>query len=204
LILPADLLKKFSFRRELEQHVVVDRDFLAADHLVLHDAGAGAGLAADPDVVLVVDEDTVLVLGPLVAGAGAAPRLDELSSGVEFHDRRCGMTLLVLRDKTRAVKQPDVIALVDGDRRHLTHHPVVRQLGRPRSIQLVDGKAGRGWRGRRRGLSRRRAHAGQENERSSGKCEQGRFHRHVRLLRRVRCGQRGRALPQVFMAFMLA
>ena len=63
----------------------------------LHDELAVAGelenlpvlgiVAADPDEVVVVDEDAVLVLLPVVALAGAAPGLHDLAVLVELDHR---------------------------------------------------------------------------------------------------------------------
>ena len=54
----------------------------------LQDLPVTLPIAADPDVVEVVDEDAVLLVGPLVAVAGAAPGLDDVALLVELDDGR--------------------------------------------------------------------------------------------------------------------
>jgi hypothetical protein len=70
LPLPADLEQKPPAARELQDLRVL----LAA--------------AAEPDVVLVIDVDPVLEIGPLVPVIGTAPRRDDVSLGIEFQHRR--------------------------------------------------------------------------------------------------------------------
>ena len=66
---PADLQQKLPLVVELEEHVVVKIPQRRCDR----------SAAADPHVVLVVDGDAMFAVRPVVAWAGAAPRVDEFS-----------------------------------------------------------------------------------------------------------------------------
>src|SRR4029453_4117287 len=76
----------------------------------------------DPDVALVVDVNRVLVRGPLVAVALAAPALDVVAGGVKLHHRRRRVAafrvgvqrFLVARQRPGPLQDPDVIARVDA------------------------------------------------------------------------------------------
>jgi hypothetical protein len=129
----ADLEEKFPVAGELEYLMIL------------------CVVAADPHVVLIVDEDPVLVQGPLVARAGAAPRAHQPPVAVELEDgrRRCAAerarriqrcAALVLGQGPRPLDDPDVIVAIDRDAGGLTDEPVVRQgLGPPR-IDLELGR----------------------------------------------------------------
>ncbi len=69
----ADLLHELAVARELQDLAV----------LVL-------GIAADPDEVVVVDENAMLVGGPFVALTGAAPGLHDIADLIELDDGRRG------------------------------------------------------------------------------------------------------------------
>jgi len=94
---------------------------------VVGDGGGllAAAVAADPDVALVVDIDAVVGAGPGVTGARAAPGADEIALGIEFKNRwgwsaalrgpgRPGGVFLFLFERTLAMKDPNVVASIDG------------------------------------------------------------------------------------------
>ena len=135
-----DLLHELALARELEQHVVGSRR-----HPDLH----VRVVAADPDVVLVVDVDAVLGVRPLPPLGRAAPRLQELAVLVELQDRWRGVVFLFRRHRARPVQDPDVVVPVDGDRRGVAHDPVVGEPG-PRRVDFEHRHGGR----RRRILGR--------------------------------------------------
>jgi hypothetical protein len=122
----ADLHDQFSSLSELQDHVV---------------AAAGPArfrppsIAADPDEVLRIDEDSVLPFRPVEALAVAAPACQQLAGPIELEHRRCGLGTLRFRDRSRPVQHPDVIARIHGDRRHFAQYPIVRNR-RPGRIDL--------------------------------------------------------------------
>src|SRR5207247_10001401 len=65
---------------ELHQELPVARE--------LHDVGIALGVAADPDVALVVGGDAVVRGGPFVARPGAAPVPDQVPGRVDLPDGR--------------------------------------------------------------------------------------------------------------------
>ena len=106
-VAPPDLLHELALARELEQHVVGSRR-----HPDLH----VRVVAPDPDVVLVIDVDSVLGVRPLPLIGGAAPGLQELAVLVEFQDRWRGVVFLFCWHRARPVQNPDVVVPVHGDR----------------------------------------------------------------------------------------
>ena len=122
LTLGAELLQESALGRELQQHVV------------------GDAASANPDDVLVVDGNAVLGDRPVIALTGSAPRVDELSAGIEFEHRRRGPRLQCRRDRARTMENPDVVTAVHRHRRHHAHHPVVGQL-RPERVDFEDRHA---------------------------------------------------------------
>ena len=131
----ADLHDELPVLRELQDHVV----------------GAAArrrlgppAVAADPDESFRIDRDAVLTLGPVESRTVAAPAAQQLSRRVEFEDGRRGVRALVGWNRSRTVEDPDVIARIDSNRRHLAEHPVVRYR-RPLRVELERrcfGRAG--------------------------------------------------------------
>jgi hypothetical protein len=125
----ADLLRELAVARELQDLAV----------LVL-------GVAADPDEIVVVDEDPVLVGGPLITLTGTAPGLDDLSFLIELDDRRCrdaapdtrrcSAALLTVGQRAGAMEDPDVILRVDIDAAGLADDPIVRERFRPGRVDL--------------------------------------------------------------------
>jgi len=85
-----------------------------------------AAVTANPDVVLVINEDAVFHVGPFVAGPGPAPCLYQVPGHIEFDDRRRGDTAIRLRRNigrelvivlkaARPVRDPDVVVGIDKD-----------------------------------------------------------------------------------------
>src|SRR2546428_11251649 len=91
-VVPTDLLKELALAGELQQHVVV----------AFRDVSASARVdAGDPHAVLVVDENAVLGVRPVVSRARSSPCLDELTGLVELDHRRRGVPSLLLRSGSR-------------------------------------------------------------------------------------------------------
>ena len=118
-------------------------------------------VAAQPDVVLTVDEDAVLVAWPIVSRTGAAPALHEVAVLIELEHRRGREAALgyrriqvraafVVRERARTLIHPDVIMRVDGDPADLAEDPFVGQRFGP---EWIDDDA-------RRILSRREPYRG--------------------------------------------
>ena len=113
----------------------------------LQDLPVAVGVAADPDVVHVVDEEAVLPVGPLVAVTGTAPGLDDVAFLVELDHRRRGDAALrgrrvgrgaalALGQRPRPVQHPDVVARVDRHADDVTEQPLVGKRLRPEWIHL--------------------------------------------------------------------
>jgi hypothetical protein len=79
----ADLQHELALWGELQQLVIPYR-------LQPGQFSRRAIVAAQPDKSLRVDMDAMLPLRPFVAGAGPAPRLNEIACRVEHEDRRRG------------------------------------------------------------------------------------------------------------------
>src|SRR5262249_62062246 len=91
-------------------------------------------IAGEPDVVLRVHEDAVLVLRPVVARAGTTPRLDEIALAVELHHRWGGNAariawrvkggaLLLLAQGPGALDDPHVVLGIPGPPPHPAQDP---------------------------------------------------------------------------------
>ena len=102
----------------------------------LEDLAVALAVAADPDVVHVVDEDAVLFVRPVEAVGRTAPALDDVTLLVELeHRRRRRATLggrrvelgatFALAQRPRPLQHPDVIARVDRDANDVAEQPVV-------------------------------------------------------------------------------
>ena len=113
----------------------------------LQDEAVVLVIAAEPDEVLLIDADAVLLLGPVVALPGPPQACTTLPSGSNSitggagtqHLARGGFgggELLAARQAARALDDPDVVALVDRDAGDLAERPVVRQRLRPERIDL--------------------------------------------------------------------
>ena len=104
-------------------------------------------VAGEPDEIVVVDEDTVLALGPLVARARAAPVTDQVAGLVEQQHRRRGDAApglgrillggaLARRERARPMHHPDAVIFVGGEAGDLSEDPVVRQGLGPERVDL--------------------------------------------------------------------
>src|SRR5262249_40667104 len=107
----------------------------------------------------------VLLLGPVVTLAGAAPGLHHIAFRIEFDDRGRrhaalrsrwigGGELLAARETSRALDDPDVVALIDRDATDLPERPVVGQGLRTERVGLEFRHIGRDRNGRRGGERR--------------------------------------------------
>jgi hypothetical protein len=124
----ADLQQELSLVVELQEHVIVEIAKRRCD----------GGAAANPHMVLVVDGDAVLAVRPVIAVAGSAPRVHELSRRVELEHRRRRVLAAILGNRVRPVQHPHVIVAIDRDGCDVTDDPVVRQL-RPGGVHFEDG-----------------------------------------------------------------
>ena len=103
-------------------------------------------VAADPDVADMVDEDTVVGGGPIVAFPRPAPGPDEIAVGVEGEHRRCSGTAFAILQFQRlfvvgqcggaAMDDPDHVLFVDPDAYGLPKHPVVGQRPGPKRVDF--------------------------------------------------------------------
>ena len=98
--------------------------------------------AGNPHAIVGIDENAVLGVGPVVAVAGPAPRLEELSVGVELDHRGRGVGALLGRSRAGPMQHPHMVAAIDGHPGRNAHHPVVREPGRPRGIHLISRNPG--------------------------------------------------------------
>ena len=129
----ANLLDELPRGRELQDHVVVARRHVRPRPRI--DAG-------NPDAIVGIDENAVLRVGPVVAVAGPAPRLEELSVRVELDHRGRGVGALLRRSSAGPMQHPHMVAAIDGHPGRNAHHPVVREPGRPRGIHLISRHPG--------------------------------------------------------------
>src|SRR5262249_16005285 len=109
-----------------------------------------AGSAANPDVALEIDGETVLLIKPLVTGTTGitAPVSQQISRLIEFEHCRRGTAahrpwrihlqlLEVVGERARsAVQPPDVILIVDADPAQAAEHPMIGQRFRPERIDF--------------------------------------------------------------------
>jgi hypothetical protein len=113
-------------------------------------------VAADPDVALVVDEDSVVRLGPVVAFAGTAPGADEVACFIELENRRRRLAALRLDhtsppfwtgrigsvvvlhgfERGLSMHDPDMVIGIHADADRIANQPVVGQRLRPHGIHL--------------------------------------------------------------------
>src|SRR4051812_4988680 len=119
LSVAADLLQEAAVAREFQQDVVI------------------CAVAGDPDIVLMVYVDTVLVLWPSRVVARPAPGLHQVALRVEFEhgrgrdaavrarwDQRCAA--LIFGQAARPVDHPYMVAPIGGDPGCLSDLPAVR------------------------------------------------------------------------------
>ena len=134
-----------------------------ADGRFLQQIGRQGGSRGSNDVEnfgapaqVVVDEDTVLELRPLVAMSGPAPRPQQRSILIKFEHRRRrtpDRTRLVRLQGRRPMDDPHMIAPVDGYADDGADDPVIGERLRPIRIHVErrDGRKGRTHGGDRRG-----------------------------------------------------
>src|SRR5262249_36930952 len=108
----------------------------------LHNVRVFHSVSADPDIFFVIDEDAMFAFRPLVLRTWSTPPLDDISSRVEFKNRRRWSTTIGLRwigrsifvvvvQASRPGRDPEMVMGVDERSAHLSEHPVVRQRFRP-------------------------------------------------------------------------
>ena len=108
-------------------------------------------LPASHTVSLLIDEDAVLDLRPVVAGARAAPRMHERARLVELEDRRRRNAAVGLRRRVAGAREPlvvpqrarplhdvNVILPVDGHAADRADGPVFWQRLRERGVVFED------------------------------------------------------------------
>ena len=114
---------------DLQQELAVFGEF--------QDVGVGGAIAADPDIALVVDENPVVGVRPLVPFAGSAPVPQEVARLIEFEDRWsagaafAGLQLerlLVVGERGgAAMDDPDVVVGFDKNADRHSQNPVIRE-----------------------------------------------------------------------------
>ena len=134
----------------------------------LVDVPAALDVVADPDEIVVVDEDAVAVVAPLVIGAVTAPALHHLAGRVELdhrrrrhaadHVRRRRRALFPGIERARALVDPNVVLRIDRDAADGADDPVARQRQRP-------GRVDREFRRLRQGRARCRSRRGGQHKR---------------------------------------
>ena len=118
-----------------------------AVHGELEELAVLLAVAGKPDEIVVVDEDAVLALGPLIALPRSAPVAEQVAGLVEHQHRRSGNAAFrfrrillgrafARRQRSRSMHDPDAIILVGGDAGDLPEQPVVRQRLGPERIDL--------------------------------------------------------------------
>src|SRR3984893_1520613 len=104
-------------------------------------------VAGQPNEIIVVDEDAVLALGPLVVPRGTAPTANHITGLVEDENWRSGDAAVGCRgvllggtlarsERARTVHDPDAVVFVGGNARDLPEDPIVRQRLRPERVGL--------------------------------------------------------------------
>src|SRR6267143_6746337 len=141
--LTADLLQELAVAGELENVRVL--------------VAAGA----EPHTILMVDVDAVLELRPFVTRPRSTPRRDEIAILIELEDRRSrapDRSRLVGLQRRWPMRNPDVVAGVDGDPGDRADDPVIRQRFRPRGVDAKRRNLRRRPRRERRGRPDRCQH----------------------------------------------
>ena len=149
---------------DLKEERPVGREF---EYLVVFAlAAGGSAISGHPDVIVLVDEDAVLGVGPLTGGRLArlvvlvvrvlvrrtAPGAKQIAFAIELHDGRSRYAAfrprgqpcaegdgacLVVGQGAGPLDDPDVIVGVGRETTDLPDEPVVRQLLRPEGIDDV-------------------------------------------------------------------
>ena len=101
------------------------------------DVRIAAAIAAYPDIVLVIDRDTVIRCGPAVAVTWAAPVVHEIAVRIELehvwrrdaairpHRVSGGADFSALVKRVTAMNDVDVISRIDADSNGRTEDPVI-------------------------------------------------------------------------------
>jgi len=123
------------------------------------DVGVFCPVAADPDVALVVDENPVVRLRPLVTRAGSAPVPQQIALLVELEHRRRRTAALaggrvqlrallhIGKGRRAAMNDPDVVLVVRPHAYGHAEQPMIRQGLRPQRIDFENRRLDRGSRG---------------------------------------------------------
>jgi hypothetical protein len=127
-----------AFLADLQQELAVLRE--------LQDVRVGAAVAANPDVALVVDEDAMVGIRPLVSLARPAPVAQQVPFLIELENRRRARAafallgferLLVVAERGGApMDDPHVIVGVDPHANRRAEDPVIGQRLRPQRIHF--------------------------------------------------------------------
>src|SRR5262245_17531999 len=95
-----DLEHKLSGCRELQKHVV---------RIARRRRRTVAVVSTDPDKALRIDINSVLPLRPVVTIARSTPALNVAAGGIEFQHRRRRFRLLLGRNRTRTMQDPNMV-----------------------------------------------------------------------------------------------
>src|SRR5712671_2128157 len=93
--------------------------------------------SSQPNMVLLIDIDTVFQLRPFISWSRASPRRHQIALAIEFKHRWRGApdrSSFVRLQGGRPVGDPDVIALIHSDTGHCADDPMVWQRLWPRWI----------------------------------------------------------------------
>src|SRR5258705_8034281 len=116
--------------------------------LELQNMPVGRRAAADPDVSILIDVNSMLILWPVKSLARPTPGMEQLPLLVELQHRRCRNATngtrgskrsanFVGRVRTGALQNPDMVLTVHSQAADLPYDPVVRQLLRPERIHPI-------------------------------------------------------------------
>ncbi len=105
-----------------------------------------AAIAADPDISLVVDENAVVAIGPLIALAGTAPVAQQIAGLIEFQNGRRTRAALgrlqlrallhVRQSAGAAIDDPDVVVGIGPDSDGLSEHPMIGKRFWPHRVHF--------------------------------------------------------------------
>ena len=128
-------------RADLHQELAVVRE--------LEDVRIADAVSADPHVVLVVDRDAVVRVGPHVSVARSAPRLHEIARGIELENRWRGPTAFtdgrigvgadfgaLVQRGVAAMDDEDVVLRIHANTDGGAEYPVVGERLGPHGVDL--------------------------------------------------------------------